>query len=364
MENSKRLHLSNETGLRGDEITRAAIIKQLEETGYCLLKGVVSAYTCNIVFSEFMDYMETLTKGRFKRDDKTTWTYQTETESNVPQHTRGLIQNYNVGFQPHAIRTRLAVKHVFEKLWETDDLVSSVDGTSFTFKGQKNRCDFSSLSDWEKKSWKKTAVHMDQTSEGFSCVQGGLAVTDQKRDEHCFVVVPGSHLHHTKMLEIGAKLLRKRNRQRKREGKKPVKAKPDWLLAEEKHMRFVAKRAGLKMARVEMEKGDFVLWDSRVLHSSERYCATADGDAIRLQVFACMKPRPFRDQPEAYAEQVAQRQKAYDNCQVTRHIPDSTTCFGVKPRLWSKKHMAWYASMEIPKSAEMNEEEKRLHMLS
>ena len=333
-----------------------AVRAELEENGYVVIRNAVSVEVCDEIQSLFMDYMEGLTNGKFQRDDRSTWTNEI-----LPNRTKGLIQHYNVGMSKHAIRSRMEVKYIYEALFGTDKLTCSWDGTSFTTTPRV--FPFKNLEDWKDKCWEKTPVHVDQTDLGFNSVQGGLAITKQYEDGHVFVCVPKSHLHHEELLRLGQEQLNEENEARRKEDEKNgSKKRPKrsieehWLIMGEKQQEYM-RAHGLVMKRVPLERGDFVLWQSRLVHASAGYCRTTDVDSFRLQVFVSMAVAS-NDPAE-----IAKRQKYVELKRTSKHSARDMRYFGATSRIYSAEQKEKHEALTIPDCPEMSEEEKKLHGL-
>ncbi len=307
----------------------------LDEYGYVVIRGVATPERASEIRSKFFDWFEALSPA-IRRDDPSTFV-----GANLPIHARGLIQHYGVAWQPHAYAARAVAAPVFAELWGVaeEELWTSFDGTSATRK--PNRCRHADLAAWNAHKWsdgpRGTPVHVDQTTLGFSSVQGGLAVTDQLEDQHCFVCVPGSHKYHEKLLSLGDPISRPH-------WQKTNAAQKEWL-----------RSRGLDMIRVPMSAGDFVLWDSRTVHSSAAYCGTADPSAVRVQVFACMAPSP--SDPTVRATEKKKRARYLAEGRASAHSPWPVRPFPKKPRTWGKSQDHLF---EPPPFA-MTETERRLH---
>jgi ectoine hydroxylase-related dioxygenase (phytanoyl-CoA dioxygenase family) len=350
----KRIKL---TPLGDPDLEFAQVMQHLMTQGYAVVPGVVSEEKCDEIYGHFMKYMEDLSCGRFDRNDRTTWI-----DKNMPITTRGLVQHFNVGFQRHAVEARKAVKPVFEKIFKTTKLTTSFDGTSFTRPPKVFH--YRDLDDFKKRCWEKTKVHIDQTTLGYESVQGGLAITDQEEDEHVFVCVPQSHLWHDELLAISEREVALANKKLKKEFKRgerksftPKKLELHWSIMGPEHVAFL-KSKGLEMKRVPLKRGDFVLWQSRLVHASAPYCKTARPDSLRVQVFVSMAPA-VRDDPK----ETAKRIEAYEKGVVSKHSADRIRLFGKTPRLYGKDDMELMKSLKVPPSAELSEEEKLLHGL-
>lgn len=337
-----------------------AVRKELHANGFVVIRNAVTTGVCDEIQSLFMDYMEGLTNGNFKRDDPSTWTTEI-----LPNRTNGLLQHYNVGLSKHAIRSRMAVKYIYEALFGTDKLTCSWDGTSFTKPPKVFR--LKNLKDWKESCWdhtsKGTRVHIDQTDLGFNSVQGGLAITDQDEDAHVFVCVPGSHEHHEELLRIGqAELDEENERMRTEDAEKGGKKRPrkkmeeHWLIMGEKQSAYMREK-GLDMLRVPLKRGDFVLWQSRLVHASATYCKTTNPDAFRIQVFVSM------DVASNDPEEIKKRQKYCALKRVSKHSSKRLRLFGTKPRSFHHEQEVKHQAFTVPDCPDMTEEEKKLHGL-
>jgi ectoine hydroxylase-related dioxygenase (phytanoyl-CoA dioxygenase family) len=347
MESSKRVKT---------EIDFAEIRETLKRDGYAVVRNAVSEEKCEEIYGHFMKYMEDLSCGRFDRNDRATWT-----EKNMPINTRGLIQHFGVGFQRHAVESRMSVKYIFEGLLGTNKLTSSFDGTSFTRPGKVFH--YKDMDDWDARCWDKTTVHIDQTTPGLTSIQGGLAVTDQRIDEHVFLCVPGSHKYHDELLKISEREIAEANetlKQEVKDGKRKSFSKKKlelhWSIMGPKHVAFLREK-GLEMERIPLQRGDFVLWQSRLVHSSAPYCKTARKDALRLQVFVSMA-RAVDDPAER-----RKRNEAYEKGLVSKHSADRIRLFAKMPRIYGKEGMEIMQSLNIPDSVPLSDEEKRVHGL-
>lgn len=318
--------------------SRADMLRGLDEDGYTIVPSVLTEDDCNRVLSLFWDYTEAMCPG-VDRNNLKTWNSKTR----FPNQG-GLIQHGCVGWQRFAVETRALVRHVFEELWDTDDLWTSVDGASATIKHSRPQfVPFGSLDDWNARKWIDNPVHIDQTTPGRLTIQGGVAITDQNEDEHVFVCVPGSHRLHEELLRLG-----------------PTKKTLHWEIMNDAQKEFM-RRVELDMRRIPLKRGDVVLWDSRTVHSSAKYCKTARANAFRLQVFACMIPAP--QNPHVRAAEIAKRRGVYERGLTSKHSPWPIRPFGAKPRLYSKEDEERYAAYRIPPPAELTEEERKLHGL-
>ena len=145
------------------------IKNELEEKGYVVIPNVISS-------EEIKTYTDEFHKWRTSVDNLD------KLHNKINPHH--IYKYHQVGHQRHAwlIRTNPKVYNIFKKLWNTDDLVVSFDGSCYMPKNTK-----SSDNCW---------THTDQgfKKEGLHCYQGFVALTDN--EERTLVVYEGSHKLH------------------------------------------------------------------------------------------------------------------------------------------------------------------------
>lgn len=325
--------------------------EDLHQNGYVLVKNVVKKDRCEEILTEFFDYLEFL-QPEFIREDRETWD-----SDNLPIRTRGLLQHFNCGFQPHAVHARSACLPVFESLFPNKELTCSFDGTSFAPRPKAFK--FKDIESWEKQARQKENLHIDQTSEGLISIQGGLAVVDQPIDCKVFVVIPGSHLYHEEIMKIQLKYRLEDDKEKniKRKNDLSIWYDEQWLIMNDEMLDFIESK-GLKRTRIEMSQGDLVLWDSRSIHSSADFTRQSIPGSYRLQVFVSFAPR-VPDGPE-YDKEIEKRKKAFAEGRTSKHSAQQIRLFSKQPRIYKKPTKTF---MKLPSYSEMTEKEQKFHGL-
>lgn len=85
----------------------------------------------------------------------------------------------------------------------------------------------------------------------------------------------------------------------------------DLFLFSEKDIKWFEER-GCEMFKVNMEPGDFVLWDSRTMH----YARLPEGNQIRHVQYICMTPKAYANE-----EALAAKKQCFENWIGTTHWP-------------------------------------------
>jgi hypothetical protein len=154
-----------------------------------------------------------------------------------PNVGTGILSTHQCGHQRFAWKLRLnrKVQHIFQYLWNTDDLVTGFDGCCFIKKEVTNA----------DHNW----THIDQTSNPDSyCYQSFVSLTSNK--ERTFVAYEGSN---QLFREYAAEYLKETN-----PNTIGYRIEPE----------FLDKIKNTRKA-VEVNAGDMVIWDSRTFHQNQ-----------------------------------------------------------------------------------------------
>jgi hypothetical protein len=204
-------------------------LKELEEKGYTIVKGVLPEEKVQIASHLFYEWIN---------------------EVGVKDTFYGMIKE---GHQKHNwyIKTDPAVQDVFKQLWNTNDLVTGFDGNCWIPK------DFSAMDT----CW----THTDQAAskKGLHCIQGFVSLTNNV--DRSLVVYEGSHLlHETYMKDRG------------------LTGSKNWRLIDPEYLKTIQDTRKV----LKVDAGDMVLWDSRTFHQSQ-YGSNEE----RLVQYVCFLPR-------------------------------------------------------------------------
>lgn len=259
------------------------VIQELKEKGYCVIPNVLSSEEVDVAKQMFFDWQKTIPNHDY-------------IHNSVNPH--GIYKFHEAGHQRHAwyIRTRPAVQNVFKKLWKTDELIASYDGSCYIPKSCRKK----------DKIW----IHTDQApdSKGLQCVQGIVALTDNS--ERTLVLYEGSHLYHETYFQ-----------------ERGITGKKNWQLIDHDTVhRLESRRRVLKVAA-----GSLVLWDSRTFHSN-RY-GKPDSEE-RIVQYICFLPRSHPKNTQAIQKK---RQKYFKERRTTSHWPAPVYVNGKQPQTYGDK---------------------------
>lgn len=231
----------------------------LKIKGYCIIKNVIEA---NIIKNDILDWISKV---------------------KVPYATHGVIKHYQVGHQPFQWYTRCqeSVQNPFKKIYNTNELVVSFDGIGYVPAGIVRRDNF----------W----MHTDQApnNSNFISVQGLVALTSNSINT--FKCIPGSHLYHKKYFE-------NKTVDKNKLGK-------NWFKLDSPKDYSLHTEQIYKEEIVALEKGNMLLWDSRLFHQNQQ-----GGDEERLVQYVTYRPKSGRSDT-----QKKKREKYFKEKRTTSH---------------------------------------------
>ncbi|KAK7504942.1 hypothetical protein BaRGS_00003970 [Batillaria attramentaria] len=256
--------------------------KELKEKGYTVVEGVLTEGDCDKYRQQYLD-----------------WIRDNFDEGTFPDTWNSLLKNYKSGHLAPTWEIRLKCKDVFAQLWGTDRLLTSVDAIAIGRPPEEGAEEFWS----EDLRW----LHFDQSAqrEGLHGYQGAVYLEHVDEDDWTFEVIEGSH---NLFADFWKEFPEQREESLKSDFKSPrmTASNISWLSDQ-----------GCKRRRVPVPKGDLVLWDSRLVHANANPIkGRRHPDRWRWMVTVCMTPASW-----AKAEDMALKQKAYNEMLLTRHWP-------------------------------------------
>ncbi len=260
-------------------------IDELKINGYCIIPNILSELEINEAKNLFYKW-----KNSVPNIDKL--------HNIIDPH--GIFKFHEIGHQEHAwfIRTRPQIIDSFKKIWNTDKLVVSFDGTCYIPK------DFS----------KKDSIwtHTDQApnSKGLHCYQGFVSLTNNK--ERTLVVYEGSHNYHEKYFE-----------------EKNIKDSKNWHIIDQKYLENI-----LSTKRIlNIPAGSLVLWDSRTFHQNQY---GAPNSEERIVQYVCYLPKSHKKNTKA---QQTKREKYFTDRRTTSHWPCPIKVNSLQPQTYGNKSL-------------------------
>ncbi|KAJ3200402.1 hypothetical protein HDU82_008946, partial [Entophlyctis luteolus] len=281
-----RIYKSYDTTL---ENAKAALAKD----GVAVVPGVLPQDVCGNLRMRILSDVETLTQGRFKHSDPTTWHVLND---DLKLINNMLVHTFSLGhLQPvWDIRQDPRVVRVFAELWNLppEDLITSFDGWSII------------LCNGERYPHRDTVpLHLDQsgTVPGLDAYQGFITLFDVEEGDAALTVYEGSH-------RLFAQYCTEHD--------------PSGFFL--KHPEFYKQRC--MQTHVLARAGSLVLWDSRTAHKGALPVQGVAPRNARLVVYVCMTPRARAD-----ASALSARVSAFGRLQTTNHRPHAPRAFPTLP---------------------------------
>ena len=281
--------------------------QNLSEKGYCVIPNILSLEEIEYVKRIFFEW-----KNSIEYHDKIH--YQTD--------PHGIYKTLEAGHQRHAwyIRTRPEVKAVFQKLWDTEELIVSFDGFCYIPKAFQKKDNI----------W----THTDQApcDSGLKCYQGLVTLTDNQ--ERTLVVYEGSHLLHQKYFED-----------------RGINHSKNWNLIDVEYLDQIQDKKRV----LHIPRGSLVLWDSRTFHQNQY---GKPGSEERLVQYVCYFPKNHSKNTPAMTRK---RKKYFDTRRTTSHWPAPISVNGLQPRNFGNKSLVIdYTSLPTPELDDLRTEIDKL----
>lgn len=261
-------------------------LEHLNAEGYAVVSCVADGEALDVAEELLWDFLERWTPWR--RGSPGTWTDRGFEQIGSVQN--GIISGAGMGqsdFLWH-LRTLPKVRKVFEKIWNTSDLLVSFDGGNV-------------FRPWQA-GFRKTVCgwwHVDQGrgKTGRHAVQGFVSLYESNSQTGGLTVVPKSHLRFEEVVE---------------DQQNP---KMDYCTVQP----YSAILQEMPRRLVSCQPGDLVLWDSRTVHANAPAPDEPAGPAdklLRAVGYICMTPASFA--PEDVR---TNRRSAYEHRFSTSHWP-------------------------------------------
>ena len=261
-------------------LTYDAIQKKLDTDGYVIIPNILNKNEIQIATDYFRNWLKSLNSNY-------EW-----------MNPHGIFKFHQAGHQRHAwyLRTRPAIQDVFRFLWNTDDIVSSFDGSCYIPKSLSKRDTV----------W----THTDQApaSEGLKCYQSFVSLTDNK--ERTLIVYKGSHLLHKQYFK-----------------ERGITSTKNWYKIDKDYLNTIQNTREV----LHVPCGALVLWDSRTFHQNQY---GSPGSEERIVQYICFLPQNNSGNNESIKNK---RKKYFNEKRTTSHWPYPISVNGMQPQTYGDK---------------------------
>ncbi|XP_063397666.1 uncharacterized protein LOC134681974 [Mytilus trossulus] len=257
---------------------RTRVLSELESQGYSIVTDVLTHEECNQYINQYKEWL-----SRFG-DER-------------PYQEESLTHQFRVAHADPTWNVRLKSKPVFESIWQTENLLSSMDGVAIAEPPELGRSSFCNPDFF----W----LHTDQGSwrDGLHAYQGAVYLEETSETDFCFRVLENSVQFHKEFYEHFPS------------AKKKSAGEDFYILSKEEIDWFISK--GCEMKKVPVPKGGMVLWDSRTIHDNIAPTrGRPNSDRWRFVVLVCMVPAIW-----STPKDVELKTEAYNEMAATAHWP-------------------------------------------
>lgn len=239
------------------DATTSEIKETLKKYGVCVLQNYFTEEQALDHKLNIIKWLQSISEGL--TDEGESWT-----PNRLPHGPRyGMMQSL-ISHCPEVWKIRKEMYPLFVQLWETEDLLTSLDGAT-VHPPTPNKGE-----DWP---------HIDQTVLDKECYQAQVILSDTTASFRC---TPTSHLHTKKILKICNEENNTSN----------------WLKFNETQIYILRKWFGEKwQLPIHTTAGSVILWNSNTIHSAKRNDQNEEinenipFDKWRCVVYVCMRPK-------------------------------------------------------------------------
>ena len=248
------------------------IRSELDTLGFTVIRGVIDEQKCDEYRKQYEDWLSSLDE--------------------FPPAPHSLISTHRIGYMDATWRCRLASKPIFEALWGTEKLLTSMDAVAIGRPPEGGKTDFAEADE----HW----LHLDQNQKklGLHAYQGAVYLEACDEDDWVFQTVPGSHKFHAQFFV-----------------ENKVEACCQVLLREKELDWYRKVMPDFQIRRIAVPKGGMVVWDARLIHANVRPLKFRQNpNRWRYVVLVAMAPAFWATQ-----EAIDRKKQAYEEFYMTNH---------------------------------------------
>ena len=273
--------------------------KRIEDLEKQIFNIITNKYIENLKTDGFVVIPSVLTSEEVDIAKEMFYKWQASVPDHDKQHNaidpHGIYKFHEAGHQEHAwyLRTRKSIIDIFKKIWDTDELNVSFDGSCFIPQNcvKKDKC------------W----THTDQApnSVGVHCYQSFVSLT--KNSERTLVLYKHSH-------DLHQDYFKSRN----------ITGAKNWELIDPTYLEQIKDERTV----MDVNPGDLVIWDSRTFHQNQYGKANSEE---RIVQYLCYLPKSH---PKNTKTQVEKRRKYFNERRTTSHWPCPISVNGLQPQTY------------------------------
>lgn len=258
------------------KINRESLLKELENNGYAIIPN--AAERCD---EKFLKYQE--------------WFAGFKETGNSIQRDDYVIDKYRISHSEASWGIRGQVRQLFGLVWETDKLLTSVEGVILFNPPEKGEGDF--------RTPDACNLHLEQgvRRQGLHAYRGAVYLEESTDEDFCFRVLTESHKHHSEFFED---FPRAASKSKKNESLKLTKNERTWYFDK-----------GCKLVSVTVPKGGLLLWDARMVFDFVLpECGRKNIDRWAAITLVTMTPALWADKDD-----IELKQKVFKDLSTTTH---------------------------------------------
>jgi ectoine hydroxylase-related dioxygenase (phytanoyl-CoA dioxygenase family) len=276
-------------------LTRQEIIDELDENGYVVIQNVLTSEQCTTLLDQADQDLQYMTTQIMSVSEPSIDGWDKKLR---PVHRSGYMDSYGITTAPHVMKTREAVAKVYERLFPTDHVWTSFEGSCIDW--FRKKVDYPSLQAWQDdKNWAKDSIGVSQCHDS-APYQSYVSLTNEHTNHNVFICIPRSHRLYKRLTK----------RVKQFYGFQPLNTAAIEYLRDKKKLFRV---------RIPLKAGSMILFDSKLVHGTTGYCHMVENNHVNVRVKVTMSPLP-RMSEQALEKLVKERIKIFKSGVGSTHI--------------------------------------------
>jgi ectoine hydroxylase-related dioxygenase (phytanoyl-CoA dioxygenase family) len=280
--------------------------------GVAIIPNVLDSNECNQFIDETWNYFEHITQNwqdNEKINRNNTMTYK-HFYKLYPSHSM-LYQYFNIGHSQALwnIRQNPKIINIFSEFWNTDDLMVSFDGMSFSPPHEITGRGY-----YKKNLW----FHTDQSFQRnqFECIQSWVTAYNVEEGDSTLYILENSHLFHSEFAE---------------QFNESTKEKKDYYKLNNTELNFYIEKK-CTPTKIVCPAGSLVLWDSRTIHCGTEALKTRTNTNFRCVAYLSYMPRHLSTKQSNSKKRI----HAFENMRTCSHNSVKSRLFSKQPQTYGK----------------------------
>jgi len=269
----------------------ASYLEDLEENGYCVIPNIVSDEEAKLLYERVWHEFIEKAWPNCRMNDRSNW------KEAFPQHNKVGIFAGPAGQTQVMwdIRQDVRIVDIFAKIWNTHDLIVSMDGMSLMCPTEIREGTFEPWPHVDQESSLKSGNESSLKSNPYT-IQGQFLFEESSVGDGGFYCIPKSHLRFTEFAPQIEAITASQ------------KTITEGRLARNAFFETFFDKNSYERKHVTAPRGSLILWDSRTVHWNQHASSERSNPKVRMVGYICYLPKKrLQDEGKAIRREAFER---------------------------------------------------------